>query len=314
MANQRQGFSKFRGKLWALCRIERQIRRGRNCTARTLAADLEVDPRTIRRYIALMKKELGAPIEWNPIEERYEFTESTWRMPNVHLSDQELVALVVAARSMAAIAPAPIGGSLDGLLAKLLDQLPEDLRDEMARVGERVDFVPSPTPSKGQEWVGPLMDAVRERFTVEMEYFAAGRNAQTARKVDPYHLRFYAGTWYLIGFDHLTKYIPVFNLARIRGLRVTEDEFRAKPFSVAEYFKHAFGITAGGTPRLIRIRLTGRAARTVGERVWPEGFAFVSHGETGILSGQVGKLDDVLQWVASLDGEATLLAENEPDC
>jgi predicted DNA-binding transcriptional regulator YafY len=309
MSKAKAGFSKFRNKLSALCKIERQIRRGRNCTPRSLADDLAVDPRTVRRYIALMRKELGAPIEWNPIDERYEFTEPTWTMPNVNLSDQEILALVIAARSMASATPAPIAGSLDGLLAKLLDQLPEDLREEMASLGEKVDFVPSPTPSKGQEWVGPLMDAMRERLSVEMMYFAAGRNAETVRKVDPYHLRFYSGTWYLIGFDHLTKYIPVFNLARIRKLELTEQEFRPKRFSAAEYFKNTFGITAGGTPKLVRIRLIGKAAKTACERVWPEGFTYASDGATGILSGRVGKLDDVLHWVASQEGEATLLAE-----
>ena len=91
-----------------------------------------------------------------------------------------VLALVIAARSMAAVTPAPIAGSLDGLLAKLLDQLPEDLREELVAISGKVDFVPSATPSKGQEWVAPLMDAMRQRFTIEMTYFAAGRNAETA--------------------------------------------------------------------------------------------------------------------------------------
>jgi predicted DNA-binding transcriptional regulator YafY len=190
--------------------------------------------------------------------------------------------------------------------------LPEDLREEMASLGEKVDFVPSVAPSKGQEWVGPLMDALRERFTVDMTYFASGRNAETVRRVDPYHLRFFEGTWYLIGFDHLTEHIPVFNLARIRTLQITEETFKPKPFSVAQYFKHAFGITAGGTPRPVRIRLTGRAAKTAAERIWPAGFVYSPDGKTGILSGQVGKMDDVLYWIASQQGEATLLADDDP--
>src|SRR5665213_3537699 len=146
------GYSKFRSRWWAFCEIERQVRRGRVCTGPSLATDLEVDPRTVRRYIAFMREDLGAPIEYDPIEETYKLTDQTWTMPNVHLSDAEIVSLAVATRSMAAVMPAPFTQSLEGLLGKLLDALPQGRRDEIRALQDRVDFVPSSVSSKGQEW------------------------------------------------------------------------------------------------------------------------------------------------------------------
>lgn len=304
------GFSKFRARWWALCEIERQVRRGRSCTCRSLAADLGVDSRTVRRYIAFLREDLGAPIQYDPIDERYELTNPSWTMPNIHLTDEEMVALAVASRSLAALTPHPLAGPLEKLLAKLLDALPEYRKEEIAKLRERVEIVPVAVKSKGAEWVGPLLDAIAEEQTVRMTYHALSRGKDSERRVDPYHLRFFAGAWYLIGYDQALRQFPVFNLARVRNLEVTEDSFRRKPFSAGEYFKHSFGITVGGTPRTVRVRLVGRAARTAGEKIWPEGFTYTPQTDgSGLLVGQVSHMDDLVAWAGSFDGEAIILPD-----
>jgi predicted DNA-binding transcriptional regulator YafY len=289
------GFSKFRSRWWAFCKIERQLRRGRVCTGTSLAADLEVNPRSVRRYIAFMREDMGAPIEFDPIDQTYRLTNQTWTMPNVHLSDAELVSLAVATRSFAGVMPAPFAQSLEKLFAKLLDALPEAGRDEIRALQDRVDFVTSPVMSKGQEWVELLMESIRNERVVEMTYYAMSKGKQERRRVDPYHLRFFAGAWYLVGYDHQTKHFPVFNLARVRKMEATDDTFRRKDFSAADYFRNSVGITVGGPPRHVRVLLRGRAAKTAGERSWPAGFTY-THGDdgTGLLAGQVSKLDDLL--------------------
>ena len=313
MAKKKRTFSKFRSKWWSLCEIDRQIRRGRACTCRSLSRDLEVDPRTVRRYIAFMRDEMDAPIEYDPIEETYALTDHTWTMPNVHLAEAELLALAVATRSMAAAMPAPFTERLEGLLAKLLDALPQAQREELRLLQERVDFVPSPVSSKGQELVEPLVEAIRDERTIEMTYRTLRRDKEDRRRVDPYCLRFFAGAWYMVGYDHLTKHFPVFNLARVRTLEVTQDTYRRKEFSAAEYFRYAVGVTVGGPPRSVRVLLTGRAARTAGERIWPGGFTYTPSSDgTGVLADQVSKLDDLIAWVAAVGGDATILSDGLP--
>jgi len=308
MAKKKRTFSKFRGKWRAFSEIDRQTRRGRACTCRSLARDLEVDPRTVRRYIAFMRDEMDAPIEYDPIDQTYKLTDQTWTMPNVHLSEAELVALAMAARSIAPALPAPFIQTLDGLIAKLLDALPQARREELRLLQEHIDFVPAPVNSKGQEWVGPLVEAIRDERVVEMIYYALSKGKESRRRVDPYHLRFFAGAWYLIGYDHQTKHFPVFNLARLSELKITDDNYRRKDFSAAEYFRHAVGVTVGGSPRPVKIMLSGRAAKTASERIWPDGFTYTSQAlGKGVLSGQTVHLEDLLSWLASIGGDAEIL-------
>lgn len=188
-------FSKFRSRWWAFKAIERQLQQGHTCSSKSLAADLEVDARSVRRYIEFMRDELGAPIALDRDRHSYKLTDPSWSMPNVHLTLQELEAMAMAVKALAPTVPAPFSEKLDSLLAKLLDALPEDQRHEVREAQSHVDFVPAPVLSTGCHWVEPLFEAIRDRLTIDMTYYTLSTDEVARRKLDPYHLRHYGGTW-----------------------------------------------------------------------------------------------------------------------
>ena len=49
------------------------------------------------------------------------------------------------------------------------------------------------------------------------DYYTIGRDAEEARKVDPYHLLYKGGQFYLIGYSHERDDTRVFRVSRIRG-------------------------------------------------------------------------------------------------
>jgi proteasome accessory factor C len=59
--------------------------------------------------------------------------------------------------------------------------------------------------------------AIFRRKTVVFDYYTIGRDAQETRKVDPYHLLFRGGQFYLVGYSHERDDVRVFRLSRIRG-------------------------------------------------------------------------------------------------
>jgi proteasome accessory factor BC len=59
--------------------------------------------------------------------------------------------------------------------------------------------------------------AIFRRKTIVFDYYTIGRDAQEARKVDPYHLLFKGGQFYLIGYSHERDDTRVFRVSRIRG-------------------------------------------------------------------------------------------------
>ncbi len=59
--------------------------------------------------------------------------------------------------------------------------------------------------------------AIFRRKTIVFDYYTMGRDAEEKRKVDPYHLLFRGGQFYLVGHSHERGDIRVFRLSRIRG-------------------------------------------------------------------------------------------------
>jgi predicted DNA-binding transcriptional regulator YafY len=59
--------------------------------------------------------------------------------------------------------------------------------------------------------------AISRRKTVEFSYYTIERDSEEKRKVDPYHLVYRGGQFYLIGHSHERDAIRVFRLSRIRG-------------------------------------------------------------------------------------------------
>ncbi len=59
--------------------------------------------------------------------------------------------------------------------------------------------------------------AIFRRKTIVFEYYTMGRDATEKRKVDPYHLLFQNGQFYVVGYSHEREAIRVFRLSRIQG-------------------------------------------------------------------------------------------------
>ncbi len=59
--------------------------------------------------------------------------------------------------------------------------------------------------------------AISRRKTVEFSYYTIERDTEEKRKVDPYHLVYRGGQFYLIGHSHEREDVRVFRLSRIRG-------------------------------------------------------------------------------------------------
>ena len=59
--------------------------------------------------------------------------------------------------------------------------------------------------------------AIFRRKTILFDYYTMGRDAVESRRVDPYHLLFRGGQFYLVGHSHERDDVRVFRLSRIRG-------------------------------------------------------------------------------------------------
>jgi proteasome accessory factor BC len=75
-------------------------------------------------------------------------------------------------------------------------------------------------PGGGREMsqrLAKIETAISRRKTIEYSYYSMQRDEVSDRKIDPYHLVFRNGQFYLIGHAHERDEVRVFRLSRIRG-------------------------------------------------------------------------------------------------
>ena len=75
-------------------------------------------------------------------------------------------------------------------------------------------------PDGGREMsqrLAKIENAIFRRKTIMFSYYSMQRDEASERKVDPYHLVFRGGQFYLIGHSHERDEVRVFRLSRIRG-------------------------------------------------------------------------------------------------
>ena len=87
--------------------------------------------------------------------------------------------------------------------------------------GERAPVEMAMTASAGgrdlSQRLSKIETAISRRKTIEFTYYTMERDETEKRKVDPYHLVFRGGQFYLIGHSHEREAVRVFRLSRIQG-------------------------------------------------------------------------------------------------
>ena len=104
--------------------------------------------------------------------------------------------------------------------------------------------------------------AIFRRKTILFDYYTIGRDAEEKRKVDPYHLLYRGGQFYLIGYAHERDDVRVFRVSRIRG-KVGYSSKAEHDFNRPEEFDPRIYATRtdwqlGDTAGRARIRLSNR--------------------------------------------------------
>lgn len=124
--------------------------------------------------------------------------------------------------------------------------------------------------------------AIFRNKTITFDYYTMERDEVGARRVDPYHLLFQGGQFYLLGYSHEREAIRVFRLSRIQGkvsyATKAEHDFR-RP---ADFDPRAYADRAewqlGEEQGIAEILLSGRIA-------WQIERHFGRYGETRTTEG-----------------------------
>jgi len=258
-----------------------------------LAERLEVDPRTVRRYVTMLQ-ELGVPVESETGRYGGYRLRPGFKLPPMMFTEEEALALslgLLVARRLGLAEAAP---AVEGALAKLDRVLPDQLRGRVQAVQGALAFTPlrgTNRPSDPATLIA-LTTAAQATRRVHLRY-RAGEDV-TERDIDPYGVVHHAGRWYAVGWCHLRADVRMFRLDRIVNLEPRQDTFaRPLDFDCAEYVLHSLATIPLGWAIEVLLELPIEEAR---QRIAPDTGTLES-----VRGGVVLRLQaDHLDWVARL--------------
>jgi predicted DNA-binding transcriptional regulator YafY len=263
-----------------------------------LARRLEVDVRTVRRYIVTLQ-DLGIPVEAERGPYGAYQLQRGFKLPPLMFTDSEAVALTLGLLAIREFRfPVDVAG-VEGALAKTERVMPEKLLNQVRALQEAITFnFVLPPVQPHYAYVADLSTAVQQRRTVFLRYRAWG-GEESERDYDPYGIVFHDGYWYSAGYCHLRQDLRSFRLDRILSLEVGSASFeRPADFDVLAHVLGSIATMPGAHQVEVLMKTTLERARQI---ISPEAGTLEETDEGVIFRRQGYELEWIAYFLIHLD-------------
>ena len=168
-------------------------------TAAYLAERLEVEARSVRRYVTMLQ-DLGIPVE--AVRGRYGGyrLRPGFKLPPLMWTEEEAVAVTLGLQAIHQLGLSQTVPTVEGALAKVERVLPQTLRERVQAVQEAVvlDLI-SRSRLEPSTYMIPLSLAASQRKRVWMRY-QARPGEEREREFDCYGLVYHHDRWYAVAY------------------------------------------------------------------------------------------------------------------
>ncbi|GCE13865.1 helix-turn-helix transcriptional regulator [Tengunoibacter tsumagoiensis] len=258
-----------------------------------LASRLEVDTRTVRRYITMLQ-DLGIPVEAERGRYGSYRLRPGFKLPPLMFTDDEALGVTIGLLVARKLGLLVAGPAVEGALAKIERVLPVAIRAQVQALQESLILdLPSDKTVPEQRVVRILVLAIQQRQRVLLRY-QAYKATESERKLDAYGLVYRIGFWYLVGYCHLRQEMRTFRLDRILDVTALEEGFqRPAEFDCLAFVLHSIS----QTPNIWSVEVLLKLSLAEAQRIVPPALATLEEVHEGVLLRCA--VED-LDWIALL--------------
>jgi len=258
-----------------------------------LAADLHCHRRTVYRDLEALQA-AGFPVYTDRAGGKtlWSLLDTAKHSIPIPFSLPELMALYFSRGMMKVLKDTVFYDSLESLFDKIKSTLPP----------EYIDY-------KIREIIEKVSEAAVQKKRIEIVYYTMSRKSRTRRKVAPYKIWFFDGTFYLIANCGLREDIRIFALDRIKAIEMTDETFETpEDFNVDDFMKSSFGVFQG-EPVQVRIWFAADIAEYIREKIWHETQRIEPQSDGSIIfEAEVAGTEEIKHWVLKWGAKARVLA------
>jgi predicted DNA-binding transcriptional regulator YafY len=191
--------------------------------AEDLARKFEISQRTVYRDMAALS-EMGIPLVSLP-GEGYTLMEGYF-LPPLVFTPEEAAALVLGARLLALHAQGRLPRDAEQAMSKIAHVLPNQSREQVERLSEIIRFfVDRRGFNLDDRRLVDLQWAIIDRRALEITYTGYRGEGSTTRVIEPRHLTYSDGVWYVNGYCRLRQDMRAFRFNRIEQYRLLKENF-----------------------------------------------------------------------------------------
>ena len=296
--NEKEGKVQF----WRLLKIDEQLRAKRFPTARSLAKEFDVSKRTVERDIEFLRDRYEAPIEYDHSKCGYAYTQETFFLKSLFLTDEELFSAAVFEKALQQYRNTPIEGRLKAVFAKLTELLPDDaVSVNTMWLGDSLTFIPEPSPEISPEIFDAVFNGVKARRAIRFLYRSLTQTEAAVRTCEPYHIVCQRGAWYVIGRCADKNEERIFSFSRMSEIEVLKDRAFELPagFTVEQYIDKNVGVWLNRRePFTVRLLFSASVSVFAEEHIWNEEQTVQVHEDKSIeVSFKTTQFEEIKRFV-----------------
>ena len=293
--------------------LDREIRAGNYPGAKTMVARYGYAPSQAHADKRLLRDLLHAPIGFDRERGGWYYTDRTFVLPSLILTQRETQALRRALLVAREFGDADATKALQ-LLAESIGEYAPGVRLDSSEFESAAGAIhPSELALLDPELLGDARRAISRRQRVSLRYYSPHNDEETRRIVRPHHLRFWRGEAYLVAWCERKEDFRDFLLSRARirewGLLPEEETFRReKAFDAAGYFSAAWEARHSEKAVEVKVRFSAYQARWIRERVYhPSQTLEELPGGGVLLRVSVAGTSEIRRWILGYGSDAEVV-------
>ncbi|WP_185897251.1 helix-turn-helix transcriptional regulator [Paenibacillus zeisoli] len=227
-------------------------------------------------------------------------------LPPIHILEQEAVALFSASQSLKYYRALPMESDWRSALAKFYHILPEDIKERIDRLQQRVLFW-VPAQSFESPYLSTLLEGALEQKVLHISY--ESEHSITEREIQLVGLYSMNGKWYCPAYDFLNNDYRLFRADRFTHVSDSPDQSRKRNHDkllISDWFSKDQEREESQEKYDLRVRLTQRGVLLCRDDAWIGSGLTIFEDGTGYINRQIplGYLTWAANYFAGLKADA----------